>query len=161
LNLASEQWGAANFNGSVGVWLRAIGWSAYAVAVSLTGLALVLTGVWTRIARVDVVLAAGGTLLIWILFSPLSWPHYDVLVIPLACYVAMTGDLTVTRTLSYLYLVAWALAAAWAIGGGFEATTSTVVGIRAFLVAAVVGEAWRQRAARAPSRQHDKPVQTS
>jgi hypothetical protein len=161
LNLASEQWGAAPFNGSVGVWLRAMGWSASAVAIVLTGVAVVLTAVWTRIARTDVILAAGGTLLIWILLSPLSWPHYDVLVIPLACYVAMTGALKVTRTLSYLYLVAWALASTWAVGGGFDVAPATVIGIRALLMAAVVGEAWRRRADQAPSGQHDKPVLTS
>lgn len=156
LSIATEQWGASSGNGSPGVWLRAMGMSTAASSIVLLVGGTVAAVIWVVKTRGDLVLSVGGTLLIVLLASPLSWTHYDVMLIPPAIFLAVKGS-KVTSALSMLYLLLWAIATVAAIKGALAVSPITMSLIRGTLGVALVLSAVDLAAARAQSESRADP----
>lgn len=148
LAIANDQWGATTVNGSAGAWLRWLGWTPETVGAVLVGIAVVVSIVWSCQTRRDVPLMIGGTLLIWLLASPVSWSHYDVVMVPLvAAVLSQASYPRPSRWLVWVYLGGWALVPWIILFWGVELSTSLTVAMRTVLTGGVLlaGVAWRIR----------------
>jgi hypothetical protein len=109
LGTASVQWAGVDFGGSIAAAATAIGIPVSAAAIGSAVIGVV--GATVIALRVkDYRLAVGACLILAVLASPLSWVHYDVLIIPAVFLVLFANDVSARgRILGSVTLAGWLL----------------------------------------------------